>query len=108
MPLQSRFNGTERWMVMGMREMLLELIKQNPSCIDLGAKSCRECQYGSVGDCRSECLADHLIANDVVTVVRCRDCKHSGSFKYGRFCENIEQYVDDDFFCADGERKDNG
>ena len=37
---------------------------------------------------------------DAVPVVRCKDCKY---FKT-RLCENEDNY--DDWFCADGERKD--
>ena len=38
---------------------------------------------------------------DAVEVVRCKDCKY---FKT-RLCENEDNY--DDWFCADGERKEN-
>ena len=37
---------------------------------------------------------------DAIEVVRCKDCKY---FKT-RLCENEDNY--DDWFCADGERKD--
>ena len=37
---------------------------------------------------------------DAVKIVRCKDCKY---FKT-RLCENEDNY--DDWFCADGERKD--
>ena len=37
---------------------------------------------------------------DAVEIVRCKDCKY---FKT-RLCENEDNY--DDWFCADGERKD--
>ena len=37
---------------------------------------------------------------DAVPVVRCKDCKYSKT----RLCENEDNY--DDWFCADGERKD--
>ena len=40
-----------------------------------------------------------VIENDVVEVVRCRDCKERHSSEY---CECRP----DDFFCADGERRD--
>ena len=56
-----------------------------------------------------EKVADHLIANDVVQVVRCKDCKHRENL-LGEFCcpyyEDLP--VEDDHFCAYGERKDNG
>ena len=37
---------------------------------------------------------------DAVPVVRCKDCKYFET----RLCENEDNY--DDWFCADGERKD--
>ena len=43
---------------------------------------------------------DRSPAIDAVPVVRCKDCKY---FKT-RLCENEDNY--DDWFCADGERKD--
>lgn len=101
MPLQSRFNGTERWMVMGMakfptmEEFAKEAAERALDDFEYKGKTIRE-------------WAELILSGKLVEVVRCKDCKHSGSFKYGRFCEDIEQYVDDDFFCADGERKDNG
>lgn len=53
---------------------------------------------------------------DAVPVVRCRECKYmresvDGLFKSGYFCERCHITSDmencDDFYCADGERKDN-
>ena len=43
---------------------------------------------------------DNAPTVDAVPVVRCKDCKY---FKT-RLCENEDNY--DDWFCADGERKD--
>ena len=50
-----------------------------------------------------------------VQVIRCKDCKWSKPEKVFknvptskdmvRWCELITRYVDDDWFCADGERK---
>ena len=45
-------------------------------------------------------IAEHLIGNDVKPVVRCKDCRY---FKT-RLCENEDNH--DDWFCADGERKE--
>ena len=51
---------------------------------------------------------------DAVPVVRCRDCKfahmtYGGECKYCDVWESEESlYLDGDFFCAFGERKDNG
>ena len=54
-------------------------------------------------------IADHLLENDVVKVVRCKDCKH---IKYlelvevfcCRFWNTHRTYEND--FCSYGERKD--
>lgn len=68
---------------------------------------------------------EQLPAADVVEVVRCRDCKHrivnehfgeKGYMKLKAMCEldtgdpfELGRYAeDDDWFCADGERKDGG
>lgn len=56
--------------------------------------------------------ADHLIANDVVLVVRCKDCKHRD--EYGTCTPPIisgygydHLSPEDNDFCSYGERKDN-
>ena len=56
------------------------------------------CQLGGLVDV-VEFLND-MPTVDAVPVVRCKDCKY---FKT-RLCENEDNY--DDWFCADGERKD--
>ena len=45
-------------------------------------------------------MVDNSPTIDAVPVVRCKDCKY---FKT-RLCENEDNH--DDWFCADGERKD--
>lgn len=69
----------------------------------------------TVAECMpTECLADiadHLIANDVVPVVRCKDCA------FAHPCDALANYIEcgqfygmameKDWYCADGERKDN-
>ena len=98
MLLQNQFNGTERWMVMGMREKLIKLLG--------------EVQYlGGL----EEKIADHLIANGVTIPVRCKDCKwrkewlNSGWFHccnpYLGMASGVQ--LKDDDFCSCGERKDN-
>lgn len=62
----------------------------------------------------SDKIADFLIANDVVPVVRCRDCKHAGINEnhtnkplicyLTRMCGTVKP----DWYCWQGERKDNG
>ena len=51
-------------------------------------------------------IADHLIANDVVQVVRCKDCKAYD--KEVGYCEAMGFTCEMDDFCSYGERKDNG
>lgn len=50
------------------------------------------------------------VADDVVKVVRCKDCIHWSNDSIG-YCKYHEIYPSrhdlDDFFCADGERKEN-
>lgn len=41
--------------------------------------------------------------NNIVTVVRCKDCKH---ILPKGFCHKHSRKVTDDWFCADGERKE--
>ena len=54
----------------------------------------------------TEAVADYLLDNDVVPVVRCRDCKKSE----GGLCpfEGVYPWktMDDDGFCSFGERKE--
>ena len=52
-----------------------------------------------------------LSAADVVEVVRCRDCKHItvGNIIRGQIypaCRKYKIMVGEDFFCADGERRE--
>lgn len=46
---------------------------------------------------------------DAVPVVRCKDCKHHENEEIGMvYCPNaIGGWVGENWFCADGERKDN-
>lgn len=51
----------------------------------------------------------NLPAADVAPVVRCKDCKYSAvDYENMRYCKLVTYYnhVPDDWFCADGERKD--
>lgn len=93
------------WMVMGMREKLLELIGRVQ---DEGRDySDVVCSYPT----SNGKLADYLIANDVVQVVRCKDCKiweyHeiNGRKILGK-CQHFGRVVKADDFCSYGERKD--
>lgn len=55
-----------------------------------------------------EAVADYLLDNDVVPVVRCKDCKHYlyDDFDGAYVCMQLSKYVKPDFWCAHGERKD--
>lgn len=51
---------------------------------------------------------DELESVDAVPVVRCRDCQWfdaNGDY-YDAYCDKNGISVEEDFFCADGERKD--
>ena len=61
-------------------------------------------------------ISTHLIWNaptvDAVAVVRCVQCSHSEVCKMDegdvRYCHIFEMQMEDDYYCADGERKDDG
>ena len=46
-------------------------------------------------------LAEYLIANDVIRVVRCKDCHN---FTKSKWCNLLMMDVKDDGFCSYGER----
>ena len=57
-------------------------------------------------------LAEHLVENDVVPVVRCKDCVHCAVASWGeRYCARSRfvtlDDLEDDDYCSYGERKDN-
>lgn len=46
---------------------------------------------------------------DAVPVVRCKDCKHCGKGECGLWCAlHDDMYAKEDYFCADGERRETG
>lgn len=57
---------------------------------------------------------DKLPTVDAVPVVRCKNCVHrhwEQEPEHGRtvhYCDIFEEQIADNFFCADGRRKDNG
>ena len=104
-----------------MREKLIELFKQeHERCQNT---PCDECIYDNAADCGVDALVDYLIANDVVQVVRCKDCEHwheetEWCDKHSHFVDRLGDFCypeesgdwkmfDADYFCKDGERKDN-
>ena len=91
---------------MGMREKLIALIKNKDGWLP------------NVGTLAGQTLrfADYLVANDVVPVVRCKDCKHykprsqSVHWEHTVLCcaRSANLKFPPDGFCSYGERKDNG
>lgn len=88
------------------RERLIELIRQS-HCVDVWDYWNDELKQPNP----IETLADHLIKNDVVPVVRCKDCKHRYAptrcaLWYGTVNDQ-EYFVErgEDFYCSYGERK---
>ena len=80
---------------MGMREKLIELLNNS-----------FDEQYGKRGLLTAQHTADHLIANGVTILVRCKDCKcylrddmFGGGYCHG---ERVKQ----DDFCSYGERRE--
>ena len=58
----------------------------------------------------AEVVADYLLDNDVVPVVRCKDCKHyeigKDYLSYCNHCDGgIADYPRQDDFCSYGERR---
>ena len=61
----------------------------------------------------TEAVADYLLDNDVVPVVRCKDCKYwsdgiKGCTDRVKFCTIGYYMVGENGYCVFGERKDNG
>ena len=54
-----------------------------------------------------EAVADYLLDNDVVPVVRCKDCVHMECRFNGRFCKVWQMFhgEGDEGFCSYGERR---
>ena len=89
-----------------MRDRLMELLK----------KADKNAEMKFITDYEDAILdnAEYLIANDVVPVVRCKDCKHCRKDAFFDYCDKYSRpfdklYVEKDHFCSYGERKeDNG
>ena len=54
-----------------------------------------------------EAVADYLLDNDVVPVVRCKDCKHYVLHALACRHENFNGIIPMNGYCSYGERKDN-
>lgn len=107
------------------REKLIELLDEacpRPYC-SVPDMNCDICDYNHPKwHCVDLRVADYLIANDVVPVVRCKDCRHRGEGCCPMYYEEEIEWDDDgytevdyvpcdrtmdDGFCDRGERKDN-
>ena len=62
----------------------------------------------------NEVVADYLLDNDVVPVVRCKDCEYgmksllqSPSEERTHLCRKLNEYRRADHFCSFGERRKN-
>ena len=84
---------------MGMREKLIEILRVPIYPHELADPT--------------EVVADYLLDNDVVPVVRCKDCKYwsdgvSGCTEHIKCCKIGFYMVGENGYCVYGERKDNG
>ena len=57
------------------------------------------------------CIVDNLLANGVVKVVRCENCKHWGGITFGNICRrwtglNVKNCTKPTDFCSYGELKE--
>ena len=100
------------------RDRLIELINQGDE--KCGEMRCVECEHEGTEKCGFNLIADYLLANDVVKVVRCNDCKFSRPrnksekniyFEGVLICESCQMAdepcaVCDDDFCSYGELKE--
>lgn len=50
-------------------------------------------------------IVDQQQTVDAVPVIRCKDCKHLTSGKYGIRCEYIGAYTEEDNYCKWAERR---
>ena len=91
-------------------------------CVGVSCQECPFCDDPIKGGCKVARFIDAIPAADVVEVVRCRDCIHRPS---GTGVNHDVKFPDDvcpckcpdswyswippdDWFCADGKRKDGG
>lgn len=92
------------------RERLIELIKHcscyyAPPCDG----DCSECHNVEMYDDVIEHIADHLLANGVIEVVRCKDCKYykdwaDGSITCSLWTVDWDVATEPNAFCSYGER----
>lgn len=82
--------------------------------LGIDSDSCSTCSLGYRGRCSRGCdfedaccAIEDAPTIDAVPVVRCRDCKHSEGHTE-LWCEVHEIRTDINYFCADGERREDG
>lgn len=83
---------------------MVAISMEMPKCCHWDCPLCNEdggaCMLGAYDpktDTKKECAKDCPL----VEIVTCKDCKNN---KNG-VCPNYRHFVDDDFYCADGERR---
>ena len=82
-----------------MREKLIELLRK--------AKTAMKKENLSCDLAREYFIAESLIADGVTVPVRCKDCKHRENLLGEMCCPYYEDLpVEDNHFCAYGERRD--
>ena len=95
-------SAAQRWMVMGMLKKMTELV----------ADILNYLPWGEISRTTANEVAAHLLENDVVPVVRCKDCIHENMttcplcWIENHTLEFIDHGADD--FCSYGERKEDG
>ena len=81
------------------REEAMEILDKMPLC--------NECDSSNFPYTCVECGDAFLMAMEALKqpeIVRCKDCKHLGYTSSHWFCKWLNRCVDEDWFCADGER----
>lgn len=88
-------------------DALMEKIKEpckDCTQMDCGCFLCDQCEITE----EAERIEDAPTV-DAVRVVRCKDCSHSDVCKMDdgdvRYCHIFEMQTEDDYYCADGERR---
>ena len=92
------------------RDKLIQILK-NDNCPSPMLCS-PECKYIDSADCYAERLADMLIENDMIKVVRCRDCANYGKYNFNDkydengWCNIWRATKFDHNFCEYGKRRE--
>ena len=95
-------SAERKWMVIGMREKLIELAHDYFDSVPW---------YADIADLNPEELIDHLIASGVTIPVRCKDCNKfcpeeiRKLYNTEKYCMKTGWVVKDDDFCSYGERR---